>query len=206
MSQYFKIHPENPQGRLLTHAAEIVRAGGVIVYPTDSAYALGCRIGDKDALARICRIRQIDQRHNFTLACRDLSESATYARFSTPVYRILKANTPGAYTFILRATREVPRRLMHPKKKTIGLRVPDHIIAQALLEELGEPMMTTTLIMPGEENPMTDPLEIRERLEHVVDLVVDGGYGGLEPTSLIDLVDEEPVILREGCGDVSVFS
>ncbi len=203
LSQYFRIHPESPQLRLVTQAAKILRDGGVIVYPTDSAYALGCHIGDKAALERICRIRQIDQRHNFTLCCRDLSELSTYALVDTPDYRLLKAHTPGGFTFILRATREVPRRLMHPKKKTIGLRIPDNIIVQSLLDELGEPIMTTTLILPGETDPLMDPAEIRLRLEAHVDLVIDGGWGGLEPTTLVDLTGEVPEVLREGCGDTS---
>ncbi len=205
MSQYFRVHPDNPQLRLLRQASEILRDGGVVVYPTDSTYALACRMGDKRALARICRIRQIDERHHFTLCCRDLSESGVYAVFDTPVYRLLKSLTPGAYTFILKASREVPRRLMHPKRKTIGLRVPDHRIAQALLDEMGEPLMTTSLILPGEEDPLTDPEDIRQRLQKQVDAVIDGGWGGLLPTTLVDLTSGEPEVLREGLGDVDVF-
>jgi tRNA threonylcarbamoyl adenosine modification protein (Sua5/YciO/YrdC/YwlC family) len=205
VSQYFRVHPETPQLRLLRQTVAILRQGGVIVYPTDSTYAFGCSIGDKAALARICRIRHIDQRHNFTLCCRDLSESGTYARFSTPVYRLLKAHTPGAYTFILRASREVPRRLMHPKRKSIGLRVPDHPVTQALLSELSAPLMTTSLILAGESTPLTDPVEIRQRLERQVDLIVDGGWGGLVPTTVVDLTEEQPSVLREGCGDPSPF-
>lgn len=205
MSQFFQIHPENPQARLIRQAADIVRGGGVVVYPTDSAYALGCQIGDKAALDRIRRIRRLDDRHNFTLVCRDLSDIANYARVDNTVYRLLKACTPGAYTFILRATSEVPRRLMHPKRKTVGLRIPDNIVAMALLADLGEPMMSVTLIMPGDELPLIDPYEIRDVLEHEVDLVIDGGYCGLEPTTVVDLADELPIILRAGKGDVTPF-
>ncbi len=205
MSQFFQIHPENPQARLIRQAADIVRGGGVVVYPTDSAYALGCQIGDKSALDRIRRIRRLDDRHNFTLVCRDLSDIANYARVDNTVYRLLKACTPGAYTFILRATSEVPRRLMHPKRKTVGLRIPDNIVAMALLADLGEPMMSVTLIMPGDELPLIDPYEIRDVLEHEVDLVIDGGYCGLEPTTVVDLADELPIILRAGKGDVTPF-
>lgn len=206
MSQYFRIHPETPQLRLLRQAVTILEQGGIIVYPTDSTYAFGCVIGDKSALERICRIRRIDQRHNFTLCCRDLSESGTYAVFSTPVYRLLKANTPGAYTFILRASREVPRRLMHPKRKTIGLRVPDHPVTQALLEELRAPLMTTSLILAGEKAPLTDPQDIRTKLESQVDLIIDGGFGGLTPTTVVDLTSDFPELIREGCGDPAPFA
>lgn len=205
MAQYFQIHPQNPQPRLIRRAVEIVRAGGVIVYPTDSSYALGCHIGDKGAMERIRRIRNVDQHHNFTLVCRDLSEVALYARLSNTDYRILRAHTPGPYTFILPATREVPRRLQHPRRKTIGLRVPDHIIAQALLAELREPLMSSTLILPGEETPLNDPEAIRTRLEHHVDLVVDGGNCGLEPTTVIVLEDGVVGIARRGRGDTHDF-
>jgi len=205
LSQFFRIHPENPQVRLIRQAGDIVRAGGVIAYPTDSAYALGCHIGDKQALERIRRIRRLDDRHNFTLVCRDLSEIATYARVDNSAYRLLRHNTPGPYTFILQATSELPRRLLHPKRKTVGLRVPDHAIASALLAELGEPLMSVTLIMPGDEYPLTDPYDIRELLEHELDLVIDGGFCGMEPTTVIDLVEELPVIVREGKGDVAPF-
>jgi tRNA threonylcarbamoyl adenosine modification protein (Sua5/YciO/YrdC/YwlC family) len=205
MSQFFQIHPENPQARLIRQAVDIVRAGGVIVYPTDSAYALGCQIGDKAALDRIRRIRRLDARHNFTLVCRDLSELATYARVDNTVYRLLKAHTPGAYTFILRATSEVPRRLMHPKRRTVGLRVPDNAIAQALLADLNEPLMSVTLIMPDDELPLIDPYEIRELLEHDVDLVIDGGYCGMEATTVVDLADDMPMVLRAGKGDPAPF-
>jgi tRNA threonylcarbamoyl adenosine modification protein (Sua5/YciO/YrdC/YwlC family) len=205
VSQFFQIHPENPQARLVRQAADIVRGGGVVAYPTDSAYALGCHIGDKAALDRIRRIRRLDDRHNFTLVCRDLSDIANYARVDNTVYRLLKACTPGAYTFILRATSEVPRRLMHPKRKTVGLRIPDNAVAMALLADLGEPMMSVTLIMPGDELPLIDPYEIRDVLEHEVDLVIDGGYCGLEPTTVVDLADDLPIILRAGKGDVTPF-
>ena len=205
MSQFFQIHPETPQARLVRQAADIIRAGGVVVYPTDSAYALGCHIGDKNALDRIRRIRKLDDRHNFTLVCRDLSEIASYAKVDNTVYRLLKHATPGPYTFILKATSEVPRRLMHSKRKTVGLRVPDNPIAQALLADLGEPMMSVTLIMPGDEYPLIDPYDIRQVLGNDVDLVIDGGYCGLEPTSVIDLADDTPLVLRAGKGDISAF-
>jgi tRNA threonylcarbamoyl adenosine modification protein (Sua5/YciO/YrdC/YwlC family) len=206
MSQFFQIHPENPQARLIRQAADIIRAGGVVVYPTDSAYALGCQIGDKNALDRIRRIRNLDSRHNFTLVCRDLSEIASYAKVDNTAYRLLKHSTPGPYTFILRATSEVPKRLMHPKRKTVGLRVPENPIAAALLEDLGEPLMSVTLIMPGDEYPLIDPYDIRQTLEHSVDLVIDGGYCGMEATTVVDLADEAPLILRVGKGDVGPFS
>jgi tRNA threonylcarbamoyl adenosine modification protein (Sua5/YciO/YrdC/YwlC family) len=205
MSQFFQIHPENPQARLVRAAVDILRSGGVIVYPTDSAYAIGCGIGDKSALDRIRRIRNLDARHNFTLVCRDLSEIATYARVDNTVYRLLRQLTPGPYTFILRATSEVPRRLMHPKRRTVGLRVPENAIAQALLADLNEPMMSVTLIMPGDELPLIDPYDIREVLEHDVDLVIDGGYCGMEPTTVVDLVDDAPIVLRAGKGDTAPF-
>jgi tRNA threonylcarbamoyl adenosine modification protein (Sua5/YciO/YrdC/YwlC family) len=205
MSQFFQIHPDNPQLRLIRQAADIVRAGGVIVYPTDSAYALGCQIGDKAALDRIRRIRRLDDRHNFTLVCRDLSEIATYARLDNSVYRLLKHHTPGPYTFVLKATSEVPRRLMHPKRRTVGLRVPDNIITQALLGDMREPLMSVTLIMPGDELPLIDPYEIRELLEHQVDLVIDGGYCGMEATTVVDLADDVPMLLRAGKGDTQPF-
>ncbi len=205
MSQLFRIHPDNPQSRLIHQAVEIVRQGGVIAYPTDSAYALGCHIGDKKALERICAIRRLDTNHNFTLVCRDLSELGIYAKVNNPAYRLIKAATPGPYTFILPATKEVPRRLVHPKRKTIGLRVPANNICMALLAALGEPMMSTTLQLPGDEYPLTDPDEIRDILQHQVDLVIDGGYCGLESTTVINLEDQHPVIEREGCGELDLF-
>lgn len=205
MSQFFSIHPDNPQHRLVRQASEIVKKGGIIVYPTDSAYALGCHVGDKKALDKIRQIRQLDKNHNFTLMCRDLSELAVYAKVDNQLYRSLKAHTPGSYTFILEATSEVPRRLMHPKRKTIGLRVPENPIALALLEDLGEPIMSVTLIMPGDEYPLTDPYDIRDMLEHHVDLIVEGGYCGLEPTTVVDLSGQSPVIIRQGMGEFEDF-
>lgn len=205
MSQFFQIHPENPQARLVRQAVDIIRGGGVIVYPTDSAYAIGCHIGDKSALDRIRRIRKLDDRHNFTLVCRDLSEIATYARLDNAAYRLLKHCTPGPYTFILKATSEVPRRLMHPKRKSVGLRVPENAIASALLEDLGEPLMSVTLIMPGDEYPLIDPYDIRQTLQRDVDLVIDGGYCGMEATTVVDMVEEPPMVIRAGKGDVAPF-
>jgi len=205
VSQFFQIHPDNPQVRLIKQAADIIRSGGIVVYPTDSAYALGCHIGDKRALDTIRRIRKLDEKHNFTLVCRDLSELANFARVDNAAYRLLKAVTPGPYTFILKATPEVPRRLLHAKRKTIGLRVPENTIAQALLDELNEPLMSVTLIMPGDQHPLIDPYEIRDLLEHDVDLVIDGGYCGLEMTSVIDLADDEPFLVRRGKGDIAPF-
>ena len=205
MSQFFQIHPDNPQARLVRQAVDIIRAGGVVVYPTDSAYALGCHIGDKQALDRIRRIRKLDDRHNFTLVCRDLSEIASYAKVDNTVYRLLRACTPGPYTFILKATSEVPRRLLHPKRKTVGLRVPSNPIAEALLADLSEPLMSVTLIMPGDEYPLIDPYDIRQILEHDVDLVIDGGYCGMEASTVVDLADEVPLVLRAGKGDTAPF-
>lgn len=205
MSQFFQIHAENPQARLVNQAASIVRKGGVIVYPTDSGYALGCQLGDKNALNRIRQIRRLDNQHHMTLVCRDLSELANYARVDNAAFRLLKNHTPGCYTFILRATSEVPRRLQHPKRKTIGLRVPDNPIALALLDALGEPLMSTSLILPGQTELMTDPYDIRVELEHHVDLIIDGGFCGNEETTMIDLTEGHPVVIREGQGDVSPF-
>ncbi len=205
MSQFFVIHPENPQLRLIRHAVEILEAGGVIAYPTDSAYALGCLIGNKSGADRMRQIRRLDDKHNFTLVCQDLSDIATYAKVDNWQYRLIKGHTPGPYTFILNATSEVPRRLLHPKRRQIGIRVPDNRIALALLEELSQPLMSTTLQLPGEEMPMTDPYEIRDLLEHQLDLVIDGGFCGLEPTSVVDLCNESPVIVRQGCGDLSAI-
>lgn len=205
MSQFFQIHPETPQKRLIGQAVDIIRRGGVVAYPTDSGYALGCHLGDKSALERVRRIRRLDSNHNFTLVCRDLSELGTYARVDNTAFRLLKLHTPGPYTFILQATGEVPRRLLHPKRKTIGLRVPANAVALALLEELREPLMSVSLILPGEDMPMTDPYDIRDTLQHELDLVIDGGFCGMEPTTVIDLVDEVPVIVRKGLGDWSAF-
>jgi tRNA threonylcarbamoyl adenosine modification protein (Sua5/YciO/YrdC/YwlC family) len=201
LSQYFTIHPANPQARLLARAAEIVAGGGLVVYPTDTTYALGCQIGDKDALERIRQIRRLDKHHHFTLACRDLSEIATYARVSDANFRILKQLTPGPYTFLLMASREVPRRLVHAKKKTIGLRIPGHPVAQGLLEALGAPMMTTTMLLPDAPLPLSDPEEIRDRLERQVDLIIDGGSCGITSTTVVDLTGDRPVVVREGLGE-----
>jgi len=205
MSQYLEIHPVNPQPRLIKQAVEQLRAGAVAAYPTDSAYALGCHLGDKKALDRLRRIRRVDDKHNFTLVCRDLSEIATYAKVSNTVYRLLNASTPGPYTFILEATRDVPRRLLHPKRRTIGIRVPDNKIVLALLQELGEPILSTTLILPGETLPMTEAEDIRERLDNEVDVIIDGGHCGIEPTTVVSLVDDQPNVLRVGCGDPTPF-
>jgi tRNA threonylcarbamoyl adenosine modification protein (Sua5/YciO/YrdC/YwlC family) len=205
MAQYFLVHPENPQRRLLTQAAEIVRRGGLIVYPTDSCYALGCQLGDKAAQDRIRAIRQVDERHHFTLVCRDLSEIAHYARVDNAAYRLLRATTPGSYTFLLRASAEVPRRLQNPKRRTIGLRIPEHRVAQALLDELGEPLLSSTLILPGDALPLNDAEEIRARLEHQVDLVLDAGSCGVQMTTVVDLTGEAPHIVRLGKGPVEPF-
>ena len=202
---YLESHPRDPQPRLIRQAVERIREGAVIIYPTDSAYALGCHIGDKSALERIRAIRKLDDRHNFTLMCRDLSELSTYAVVDNASYRLLRAHTPGPYTFILKATGEVPRRLLHAKRKTIGLRVPDNRVALALLEELGEPIMSATLIMPGEDLPLADTDEMRERLGRVVDLLVDGGGCGLEPTTIVDLSGGAPELLRQGKGHSAAF-
>jgi tRNA threonylcarbamoyl adenosine modification protein (Sua5/YciO/YrdC/YwlC family) len=199
------IHPVNPQPRLAKQAVAAMRDGSVVAYPTDSSYALGCLIGDKEAMERIRRIRDADKNHNFTLVCRDLSEIARYARVDNSQYRTLKAFTPGPYTFLLEATREVPKRLQNPKRRTIGIRVPDNAIVRMLLAELGEPIMSSTLLLPGEPVPMTDPAEIKERLGHQIDLVIDGGPGGFEPSSVVDLSGLAPVVVRRGKGDVSVF-
>ena len=205
MSQFFHIHPENPQKRLIAQACDIIRKGGLIVYPTDSGYAVGCHIGDKNAMDRIRRIRDLDDDHNFTLVCRDLSELSAYAKVNNSVYRAIKSHTPGAYTFILPATKEVPRRLQHAKRKTIGLRIPDNLIALALLEELNEPLMSSTLIMPDDDFPMTDPEDIVDRLNKHVELVIDGGYGSNEPTTVIEFIDDMPEVMRVGLGDPSHF-
>ena len=205
MSQFFQIHPENPQARLVKQAVEIIHGGGVVVYPTDSSYALGCRIGDKDAVERIRRLRQLDDKHNFTLVCRDLSQLGLFAKVDTAAFRLLKTYTPGPYTFILPATREVPRMLLHAKRRTIGLRVPGEPIAQALLAELGEPLMSVSLILPGSSEPLVDPYEMRQRLETHVDLIIDGGFGGQEPSTVVSLVEDRPEVLRVGCGDPAPF-
>ena len=201
MSQYFEIHPDNPQKRLIQQAVEIINKGGVVIYPTDSSYAIGCHLDDKKAVDKIRMIRQLNKEHNFTLVCSDLSEIAQYAVVDNINYRLMKTLTPGPYTFILQASRDVPKRLQNPKRKTIGVRVPDNAVCAALLEELGQPLMSSTLILPNEDLPMTDPHEIRVTLENVVDLIIDGGYSGHEPTTVINLVDGSPEILRQGLGN-----
>lgn len=205
MSQFFQIHPENPQARLISQAAQVVKDGGIVAVPTDSCYALVCHLDDKDAVTRLRRIRNVDDKHHLTLLCRDLSEIALYARVDNQQYRLLKAATPGPYTFILEASKEVPRRLSHPSRKTIGLRVPENRIVQALLEELAQPLIGTTLILPDEEEPLNDPEEVRNRLAKLVDLVIDGGACSLQPTTVVDLTGPEPVLQRQGRGDASLF-
>lgn len=203
MSQFFTLHRTHPEIRLIKRAVEIVRKGGLIAYPTDSCYALGCHIGDKAAMERIRRVRGVDDRHHFTLVCRDLSDIGTFAKVNNAQYRLLKAHTPGTYTFILEATRELPRRLAHPKRATVGVRVPEHPVTHALLTELNEPLLSSTLIMPGDENPLNDAEAIRSRLEHDVDLILDGGACGIEPTTVIDLSGPEPILVRKGKGDIA---
>lgn len=205
MTQYFELHPRNPQLRLIRRAVEIMRAGGVIAYPTDSCYALGCHIGDKDALERVRRLRGADRHHHFTLVCRDLSEISRYARVDTRQFRLLKACTPGPYTFLLPATRETPRRLQHERRRTIGIRVPDHPVPQLLLAELGEPIMSSTLIVPGDELPLTDAGDVRERLGGQLDAILDGGHCGIEPTTVIDMAVEPPAVVRRGRGPLAPF-
>ena len=206
MSQYFHIHPENPQKRLIMQAATIIREGGVIAYPTDSAYALGCCIDNKAVVERIRAIRQLDEKHNFTLVCRNLSEVSTYAHLDNNAYKLLKAHTPGPYTFILPATKEVPKRILPHKRKTIGVRLPDHLIVQTLLEQLAAPLMSVTLIMPGQDVPLIEPEAMRELLGKKVDLIIDGGYCGIETTTVIDLEDSQhPQLIRVGKGDASLF-
>jgi tRNA threonylcarbamoyl adenosine modification protein (Sua5/YciO/YrdC/YwlC family) len=205
MSELLELHSRNPQVRLVRRAVDCVRAGGVIVYPTDSCYALGCALGDKAAMERIARIRQVDKSHQFTLVCRDLSEIARYALVENWQYRLLRACTPGPYTFILAATREVPRRLQNPKRRTIGIRIPAHAVPQLLLAELGEPLMSSTLLLPGDPYPLTDAREIHARLRHAVDLVLDGGNCGLEPTTVVDLAGPAPIVLRVGKGPVAAL-
>ncbi|MCC4114686.1 threonylcarbamoyl-AMP synthase [Aromatoleum toluclasticum] len=205
MAQFFSLHPEIPQPRLIRQAAEIMRAGGLVAFPTDSAYALGGITGDADLLQRIRRLRGVDERHNFTLMCRDLSEIAKYARVDNAQYRLLKAVTPGPYTFILEGTKELPRRVLHPKRKTIGLRVPEHPVVAALLQELDEPILTSTLLLPDDDLPLTDPEEIRDRLEKQVELVIEAGFCGPEATTVIDLTSGVPVLVRAGRGDLAPF-
>ena len=205
MSQFFTIHPDNPNPRLIRQAAEVLRGGGVVVYPTDSCYALGCHLDDKDAVTRIRQIRKLDEHHHLTLMCRDLSEISRYAQVDNSKFRLLKSNTPGSYTFILKATKEVPKRLQHPKRSTIGIRIPDHSVALALLEELGEPITSSTLILPEQAGPLNDAGHIRDLLEKQVELVIDGGAVGVDFTTVIDLTGDIPVLLRRGKGDVAPF-
>ncbi len=205
MARYLSIHPDDPQQRLLVQAAQVVREGGVVAIPTDSCYALGCRLGDKDAVERVRRIRDVDERHHLTLMCRDLSEIAQFARVDNAQYRLLKATTPGSYTFILEGTKELPRRVLHPKRKTIGLRVPDHKVALALLRELGEPLLTSTLMLPGDEAPLTEGWEIQDRLDDYLELILDGGFCGTEPTTVIDLTSLPPELVRAGLGPLEPF-
>lgn len=202
VAEYLELHPKDPQLRLIRKAVEIIRAGGVIAYPTDSCYALGCHLGDKDALERIRRIRGADKHHHFTLVCRDLAEIGHYARVDTPQFRLLKSATPGPFTFLLPATRETPKRLQHPKRRTIGIRVPDHPVPHLMLAELAEPLLSSTLLLPGDETPLTDGAEIRERLDRVLDAIVDGGHCGIEPTTVVDLTVTPPAILRQGKGQI----
>ena len=206
MARYLAIHPDDPQPRLISQAAEVVRAGGVVAIPTDSCYALGCRLGDKEAVGRIRQIRAVDERHHLTLMCRDLSEIAQFARVDNTQYRLLKATTPGSYTFILEGTKELPRRVLHPKRKTIGLRVPAHKVALALLEELGEPLLTSTLMLPGDGAPLTEGWEIQERLDDCLELILDGGFCGTEPTTVLDLTTLPPVLIRAGRGPLTPFA
>lgn len=205
MAQFFQIHPDNPQPRLIDQAVSILQQSGVMVYPTDSSYALGCRVGDKGAMERIRRLRRLGDRHDFSLVCQDLTEISHYAKIGNQDYRLLKNLTPGPYTFILKATKQVPRRLQHPKRKTIGIRVPDNVIVKALLTELGEPIMSSTLILPGDDLPLTDPYEMRQILNHQVDLIIDGGYCGFETTSVLLMTEEVPEVLRVGKGDTTMF-
>jgi tRNA threonylcarbamoyl adenosine modification protein (Sua5/YciO/YrdC/YwlC family) len=205
MAKYFDVHAENPQQRVIRSVAEDVRSGALVAYPTDSCYALGCRLGDRDGMNRIRSIRELDDRHHFTLVCQDFAQLGQLVHLDNDVFRAIKAATPGSYTFILPATREVPRQMQHPKKKTVGVRIPDHVVTQALLAELGEPLMSSTLLLPGEEEPLTQGWEIKERLDHVVDAVVDSGDCGTEPTTVIDFSDGEVTVVRRGAGDPERF-
>ncbi len=205
MARYFDVHPDNPQRRTIGQVVDIVRDDGLIAYPTDSCFALGCQLGNRDGLGRIRSIRHLDQRHHFTLVCKDFAQLGQFVHISNTVFRAVKASTPGSYTFILPATQEVPRRLLHPKKKTVGVRIPDHAVAQALLDELGEPMVSSTLLLPDQDEPMTQGWEIKERLDHEVDAVIDSGDCGTEPTTVVDFSDGEPEIIRRGSGDPSRF-
>ncbi|MEV4411517.1 L-threonylcarbamoyladenylate synthase [Catellatospora sp. NPDC049609] len=205
MARYFDVHPENPQSRTIRQVVDIVREGGLIAYPTDSCFAFGCKLGDKAGLDRIRDIRKLDERHHFTLVCRDFAQLGQFVKVDNSVFRLVKASTPGPYTFILPALREVPRRMLHPKKHTVGVRIPEHPVAQALLAELGEPLVSSTLLLPGDEEPMTQGWEIKERLDHLVDAVIDSGECGTEPTTVVDLSEGEPEILRVGAGDPARF-
>jgi tRNA threonylcarbamoyl adenosine modification protein (Sua5/YciO/YrdC/YwlC family) len=205
MARYFDVHPDNPQARSIRQIADLVRDGGLIAYPTDSCYALGCQIGNKAGLDRIREVRRLDDRHHFTLVCKDFAQLGQFVKVNNAVFRLVRASTPDRYTFILPATREVPRRLLHPKKQTIGVRIPKHTVAQAILAELGEPLLSSTLLMPGEGEPMTQGWEIKERLDHQVDAVIDSGECGTEPTTVVDLSGDEPEIIRRGAGDPSRF-
>ncbi len=200
MSQYFEIHPESPQKRLIHRAVEIIQNGGVVAFPTDSSYAIACHIGDKQALDKIRRIRKLDDKHNFTLVCTDLTQVSNFAKIGNEAYRLIKSLTPGPFTFILKATREVPRRLQHSKRKTIGIRIPDHPVAQLLVEELGEPLFSASLVLPEDEVGLMDPYEIRERLEHELDLIIDAGIIDYQPTTIIEFSDSGPEIVRQGKG------
>ncbi|MHA5052581.1 L-threonylcarbamoyladenylate synthase [Streptomyces sp. SD15] len=206
MAKYFDVHPENPQQRIISQVAEMIRAGGLVSYPTDSCFALGCQIGNRDSLERIRSIRQLDDRHHFTLMCQDFAQLGHFVRIDNAAFRAIKATTPGSYTFILPATKEAPRRLLHPKKKTVGVRIPDHVVAQALLAELGEPLLSSTLLLPDEEKPLTQGWEIKERLDHVVDAVIDSGECGTEPTTVVDFSQGEPEVVRRGAGDPARFA
>ncbi|WP_188193573.1 L-threonylcarbamoyladenylate synthase [Nonomuraea sp. SYSU D8015] len=205
MAKYFAVHPDNPQPRMIRQAVDLLHADGLIAYPTDSCYALGCRLGNKEGIDRIREIRHLGDDHHFTLVCRDFAQFGQFVHVNNALFRSLKAATPGGYTFILPATKEVPRRLLHPRKKTVGVRIPDHVVTQALLTELGEPLLSSTLLLPDETEPMTQGWEIKERLDHVVDAVIDSGECGDEPTTVIDFSQNEPEILRRGTGDLSLF-
>jgi len=205
MARYFDVHPDNPQSRVIRQVVDLLRAGGLVVYPTDSCYAFGCQLGNQEGLHRIRQIRQLDDRHHFTLVCRDFAQLGQFVHVSNAVFRLVKASTPGSYTFILPATREVPRRLQHPRKQTVGVRIPQHAVVQALLAELGEPLLSSTLLLPGQDEPMTQGWEIKDRLDHLVDAVVDSGDCGIEPTTVVDLSQPTPQILRRGKGDPARF-
>ncbi|MFC7815318.1 L-threonylcarbamoyladenylate synthase [Streptomyces sp. NPDC057376] len=205
MAKYFDVHPDNPQPRSIAQVADSVRSGALIAYPTDSCYALGCRLGSRDGTERIRSIRQLDNRHHFTLVCQDFAQLGQFVQIDNDVFRAIKASTPGSYTFILPATREVPRMLQHPKKKTVGVRIPDHVVTQSLLAELGEPLLSSTLLLPGEDEPMTQGWEIKDRLDHVLDAVIDSGDCGTEPTTVVDFSGGEAEIVRRGAGDTARF-